>query len=341
MDRPDDPNLGLGVLDATEDAPAAKPPRKKMRTWLLILTGLLTVILVAGGFYIIRALFALTDIQRDSGLMPDYTGRPPAPVIADPPTNFVLMGSDTRGGERGRSDVLILAHLTSARDKVYLISFPRDLYVEIPGHGKNKINAAYSFGGPALTVRTLENLLEVRMDHTAIIDFEGFVGLTNEVGGVTVFNVTESTAHGYTWPRGEVTIQGDEALAYVRQRYDLPGGDLGRAERQRAVVKALVLKLANPRTLANPVTFNNVASQIGRYFTVDDELTVQRMWDLATTTSLRRGSDLESLQAPISGFGTSPAGGAIDIVDKKRMAALADALANDGMDTYVETYGTE
>lgn len=340
MDQHGDREVGLGVFDDADPAEEVTRPRKKMRLWLLLLVSLLSVILVATGFYVIRGLLALTDIKRDSALTPQYDGRPVAPIAEDAPIHVVLMGSDTRGGERGRSDVLMVAHVNSARDKVYLVSFPRDLYVEIPGHGKNKINAAYSFGGAALAVRTLENLLGVRMDHTAVIDFDGFIGLTNEVGGVTVFNRVDSTnGAGIHFPRGDITLQGEELLAYVRERYDLPGGDLDRAERQRMVVKALVLKLIRPETLANPVTFNAVASEIGQYFTVDEQLTNARLWDLATSSQIRRGSDVVPLQAPISGFGTSPAGGAIDIVDKKRMAALADALQNDTMDEYFETYG--
>ena len=121
------------------------------------------------------------------------------------------------------------------RDKVHIVSFPRDMWVDVPGRGFAKINAAYAYGGEALATRTLESLVGVRMDHAAKIDFEGFTGLTTELGGVTVDNKIASETQGYAWPKGEVTIQGEEALVYVRQRYGMPNGDLDRAERQRAV----------------------------------------------------------------------------------------------------------
>ena len=84
----------------------------------------------------------------------------------------------------------MVVHLNQKHDQAYIISFPRDMYVTIPGHGKNKINAAYEIGGPALVVRTLESLTGSRMDHVAMIDFEGFVSLTEDLDGVTVNNRT-------------------------------------------------------------------------------------------------------------------------------------------------------
>ena len=126
--------------------------------------------------------------------------------------------------------------------KAYIISFPRDMYVNIPGYGKNKINAAFAFGGAPLAVRTLENLTGVRMDHVVLIDFEGFIRLTEDLHGVTVTNKTAFSSHGFDYPKGKITIAGEEALWFVRERHQLPGGDLDRAENQRNVIKAIVQK---------------------------------------------------------------------------------------------------
>ena len=90
----------------------------------------------------------------------------------------MLLGSDSRDPDNeanGRSDSIMVVHLNTKRTKAYIISFPRDMYVNIPGHGKNKINAAFAFGGAPLTVRTLESLSDVRMDHVVLVDFEGFI----------------------------------------------------------------------------------------------------------------------------------------------------------------------
>ena len=197
------------------------------RSWrraLIALAIVVSVLLTASGFYAVSGFTALNDIRRDDTLMP--SGAPTSTATGPAPLNFVLMGSDTLGGERGRSDTLMLAHLNAERNKIYLISFPRDMYVTIPGHGEHKINAAYSYGGSALAIETLESLLDLRMDHAVKVEFDGFIRLTEHLGGVTVFNPHASVQAPYTFPRGEISIKGDEALAYVRERYSLPDGDL-------------------------------------------------------------------------------------------------------------------
>lgn len=322
---------------------AGKGPRRAakrpIRKWLMVLVGLLVLMLAGVGYYVGQAIFALSRIQRDDTLNPTYTGRPVDPgEQTGTPVNLVLMGSDSRGSDRGRSDTLIVAHLSGDRRKVYLISFPRDMYVEIPGHGKNKINAAYAFGGVPLTVQTLEQLLGVRMSHQVLTDFEGFIGLTDKIGGVTIFNDTATVSNGFTFPRGEITISGAEALAYVRERHQLAGGDLDRAARQRQVVRAIAAKLMKPSVMANPVTFAQVAADIGGYFTVDSGFTVPTMFALATQMKLSGSQDIISMQAPISGFGTTKAGASIDIVNFTQLAEMADAMKNDQMAAYFAKY---
>lgn len=313
----------------------------RMRRALIVLAAVTSLILIVAGVYTVKSLEALNDIKRDDTLMP--SGSRPPTVAASKPINFVLMGSDSRDDQRGRSDSLMIVHLNGARDKVYLISFPRDMYVEIPAHGENKINAAYALGGLPLTIETLESLLNVRMQHAVVVDFDGFLGLTEMLGGVTVFNqypFTSSAEGGpFEFPRGNVTIEGNEALAYVRDRYGLASGDLGRAERQRAVVKAVVLKLLRPEVIGNPVTFSRASSRLGKLFTVDSGLTNEVVWQLALDLKARKSGDMVSLQAPILGYATSSNGGAIDVVDHLQLADLATALRDDTMDVYNARYG--
>ncbi|MCE1175145.1 MAG: LCP family protein [Propionibacteriales bacterium] len=337
--------IGLDFLDDAEPAVLSTTERKRRRTWLrrslVILTVVLGLVAVTAGFYLVVGLQALQSLKREPGLLPTDDGYQSAPVNITGPLNFVLMGSDSRGSDRGRSDSLMVAHLNTARDKVYLITLPRDLYVEIPGHGKNKINAAYSFGGPALTVKTVQNLLSTRMDHTVVIDFEGFIGLTTDVGGVTVFNETDSTNLGFHFPRGNITISGEQALAYVRERYDLPGGDLDRAARQRNVVKALILKLLKPEVIGNPATFNAVATKLGAYVTADDKLTNELIWTTATSLNIRAGDDIRQIQAPLSGFASIDGVGSVDLVDTPKMTELAQAVAGDSLGGYWQQYGED
>lgn len=331
------------VSDVTGVA-KGRAPRRRRSGWRIVLTavGVVVALVVSvTGFYVWRLWNTASDVQRTTSLLPttDDPERPPVTAAAPGSLNYVLMGSDSRGeGDRGRSDVLMLAHVPPARDKVFIVSFPRDMWVTIPGRGQAKINAAYAYGGDALASRTLESLVGVRMDHAAKIDFEGFVGLTTQLGGVTVTNKVASSARGYTWPKGTITIQGEEALAYVRQRYDMPNGDLDRAERQRAVVRGILQRMLSTDVLANPVAFNAVAGQFGKFVTVDAGLTNDVIFATATSLRLGSGSDIVQLQAPISGFGRSADGQSIDVVNEAQLAEMAAAIQGGTMAAYAEKY---
>lgn len=329
----------------------ANPPmnstrRRRLVGPVLAAVGILTTLaLVVAGFTVARVWFAVGDINRSDTLLPSTTApRPDEQAAAPGSFNYVLMGSDSRGsGDRGRSDVLMLAHVPPTHDRVYLISFPRDMWVNIPGHGMNKINAAYAFGGEALAAQTLETIVGVRMDHAVKIDFEGFIGLTEALGGVTVDNRVASVGSGddgvrYEWPQGEITLSGPEALAYVRQRYELPGGDLDRDERQRAVVKAIIKAMMSRDLLASPTRFNDMMGQVGRYVTVDSGLTNEVLFATAAQMRLRSTSDIELLQAPIKGFATSSTGGAIDLVNESQTAEMARAIQDGTMADYATRY---
>ena len=240
-------------------------------------------------------------------------------------------------GGASRSDALMVMHLAGDRRSAYLISFPRDLWVPIPGHGHNKINAAYAFGGSALTIRTLEELLGVRMDHVAEVDFAGFVALADEVGGVRVYNTHPSRSGGYAFPAGYITLNGEQALAYVRDRKGLPRGDLDRAERQRSVVIAILAKGLSGDTISNPRRFIAFTAGVAQHIRVDPELTPKVL--RRTALSLRlTPADIASVQAPVARFGRSPGGASIDVVDKAKMAELAAALQNDTMPDYLQRY---
>lgn len=311
--------------------------RGKRRKPLLVGLSILLVVVIAGlaiaGFYLNRVNRALDDVNR-ADTLPSYQGQP-VPPASPAGTNFLLMGSDDRSdGGGGRSDTLMLLHLNAAHDKAYLVSFPRDMWVDIPDHGKAKINAAYAFGGPQLTARTVEQLVGARMDHSAEVDFAGFIGLTDVLGGVEVNNRTES----YHYPKGTITIQGDEALMYVRERKDLPNGDLDRAERQRDVMKAIVAKAMSPEVVGNPITFGRLVTDASKHMTVDQGLSSGMIRDLATDSKIRSADQVISMQAPITGFGTSPNGQSIDVVDEPKLAELSTAIKEDKLDAYHAKY---
>jgi polyisoprenyl-teichoic acid--peptidoglycan teichoic acid transferase len=306
------------------------------------------VALGAGTVYVINIDRTLTsnlnrapgvDLPSDEPSAPPGEARPTKEPQETGTLNYVLLGSDTRDpdGGGGRSDTIMIVHLNAKRNQAHIISFPRDMYVTIPGHGRNKINAAYAFGGVPLTIRTLEKLTGVRMDHVALADFDGFIELTNDLNGVTVTNRNAFSTHGHHFPAGEITIRGEQALWYVRERKALPRGDLDRAENQRNVIQAIVAKGLSARVISNPERFTRFIGNVAKHLTVDNSLTDDEI--RRTALSLRlQVEDVGSLQAPISGFGTTSDGQSIDIVDTARMAELGKALKTDTLDSYVKKY---
>ena len=323
----------------------ATEPTKRRRLLPKILIGvsvLLVAVIGAGLLYAATIDRSVTrNINRGVELPTDPSSvRPPKEAQETGTLNYVLLGSDSRdpGNEgNGRSDTMMLVHLDAKRTKAYIVSFPRDMYVNIPGYGKNKINAAFAFGGAPLAVRTLENLTGVRMDHVVLIDFDGFIRLTEDLHGVTVTNKTAFTSHGFDYPKGKITVAGEEALWFVRERHQLPGGDLDRAENQRNVIKAIVQKGLSAKVISDPVTFTTFIGNVAKHLTVDNELSNGEI--RRTALSLRLSAkDIELLQAPISGFGTSPDGQSIDVVDTAKLAELSTALKKDKLSEYLKKY---
>jgi polyisoprenyl-teichoic acid--peptidoglycan teichoic acid transferase len=324
-----------------DDAPA--PNRRRLLPKILIgVAVLLVVAMGAGLLYAATIDRSLTkNLNRGVELPTDESSLRPSKEAAETGTlNYVLLGSDSRDPENegnGRSDTILVVHLNAKRDKAYIISFPRDMWVNVPGYGRNKINAAFAFGGAPLAVRTLEDLTSVRMDHVVLIDFEGFIRLTEDLGGVTVLNKNAFSAGGFDYPKGKITIAGEEALWFVRERKLLPGGDLDRAENQRTVIKAIVQKGLSPQVISDPARFTRFVGNVAKHLTVDNDLSDAEI--RRTALSLRlTGKDIQLLQAPISGFDTTGDGQSIDVVDTAKMAELARAMKKDQLSEYVTKY---
>jgi LCP family protein required for cell wall assembly len=299
---------------------------------------------------------ALLPTLTPSGTSPgeDPSTKDPSPEdpwAKDPLTsgglNMLLVGSDGKTSvANGRSDVIILMHISSDLDKIYLVHFPRDMYVDIPGHGKDKINAAYAYGGSPLLVRALQNLVGISFDHMAVVGFEGFKAMTDAVGGVDVYAEEASIDEVYVSEDntrreynavhvGMNHLDGKAALGFVRERYQLSQGDISRGRRQQAFVKALMLKALSKETLTNPVRFASLVKAVARNLTVDNAFSVAEIYSQALAMKDLRGDDIVFITAPIAGFGRSPQGASIDIVDEARMAQLSTALRTDDMGSFV------
>ena len=183
-------------------------------------------------------------------------------LTADGVTNILLIGNDSRlNGEDGRSDAMILVSISKTSGKILMTSILRDVYVEIPGYGSNRLNAAYAFGGPELLMETIQHNFDIPVSRYILVNFEAFAGVVDAVGGVDIELTVEEigwvnaylneynelTGHefGYNYltqtEPGVIHLNGPQALAYSRNRY--VGTDFGRTERQRKVMEEIIKKL--------------------------------------------------------------------------------------------------
>ncbi|WP_288833167.1 LCP family protein [uncultured Corynebacterium sp.] len=228
-------------------------------------------------------------------------------------TNWLLVGSDSRqglseedaarlgtGGDIGstRTDTIMLLHLPLS-GQATLVSIPRDSYVEIPGYGSDKINAAFSYGGPKLLAATVEQATGLRVDRYAEIGMGGLAGVVDAVGGVDV-----CVAEPIDDPLANINLQpgcqeldGPTALGYVRTRATAQG-DLDRVARQREFLGALTEKATSPWVLLNPFRFIPLALSIPTMFTVN---TGDHVWNLARIALAMRGG-LATETVPVGGF---------------------------------------
>lgn len=156
------------------------------------------------------------------------------------PISLLLLGIDAEEGTTGRSDTMIVMTINPELESIKMVSIPRDSRVEIEGRGQDKINHAYAFGGAELAMDTVENFMDVPIDYYATVNMESFIDTVDMVGGVTVNNGLSFEYGGFTFPEGEIELSGEEALAFVRMRYEDPQGDAGRNERQRQVIDAVI-----------------------------------------------------------------------------------------------------
>jgi LCP family protein required for cell wall assembly len=282
--RPTPPVRGGGGSDrfggsgrGSATPPPAAPRRRTTGRWLrrVAIALLLILALIIGLVFFFYSRVGKVDALQD------YAGRP----AATPGQDWLLIGSDSRAGltkkqvrqlhvghaEGQRTDTIILLHKPSSGPST-LVSLPRDSYVPIPGHGHNKLNAAYAFGGAPLLVQTVERVTGIRIDHYAEIGFGGFVGMTDAVGGVKLCpsrNIRDKLA-GLHVKKGCQTMDGRTALAYVRARHFDPKGDLGRVQRQQAFLGAVFAKAGSPTTLLNPFRVVKLGNAATTALTVDN-----------------------------------------------------------------------
>ena len=245
-----------------------------------------------------------------------------------------LEDAASEGVSGQRSDVMMLVHVSDDNESVYITSFPRDLYVDIPGHGKDRINAALAFGGVGLAVTTVENYVGVPIDHVALIDFDGIEGLVDTLGGVDVQVPLSFSAGGHQFTEGVQTMNGEQALTFVRQRKQFADGDFQRNRNQQAVLKGIADKLISSETLSDPRKLADTIDSISPFLTTDDGLSASAMIELGLSMRSVRGGDLHFLSVPHAGPTTTSGGASVVATDEDAMDVLREALRADDMGTY-------
>jgi len=309
-------SAGLGPMS---DSPRHRDevPRHRVIRTIVISVTLVLLIVLTGGFIAYRHLEGnITALNVDQALGKDR----PAEIVDDnvphKPLNILLLGSDTRQGQSGHiggdtpglSDTTILLHVSADRKLAYGVSLPRDAMVERPectrkdGQGADPgglsmFNAAYAVGGPACTIKTVESLTNIRINHFAVVDFNGFRSMVDALGGVPVcvpYAVHDTTGH-IDLPAGSYEVKGDQALNYVRVRHVISNnGDIGRMKRQQAFLASMAHKAISAGTLVNPVRLYKFLNAATNSLTTDPSLASLK--DLAGLAKSVKGVGLDHIQ---------------------------------------------
>lgn len=257
-----------------------KSQNKRSRKWLKV-TGIIFLLLcVAVGAYSYTVYKSLkhavvTMHQPVKRIQPEKREQPVALEKSDP-FSVLILGVDERKGDKGRSDTIIVLAVNPNNNSVKMISIPRDTRTEIIGKGKeDKINHAYAFGDVPMSMATFENFLDIPIDYYMKINMEGFKDIVDAVGGVTVQNNFEFDQDGIHFTKGELTLNGEQALVFSRMRHEDPRGDFGRQSRQREIIKAIINEGASVSSLTN---FSNIFAALGK--NIKTNLTSDQMVDI-------------------------------------------------------------
>jgi LCP family protein required for cell wall assembly len=282
-----------------EPRPAGRAHKHRVLKTVSICVALVLVVVATGGFFLYQHLnknitsIAMSPKMLGSDRPSELPKKPGAP---NKPLNILLLGSDTRKGQTGHiggdtpglSDTTILLHVAANRKLAYGVSLPRDAMVQRPtcqrkdGKGQDpgglsQFNDAYAVGGPLCTVKTVERLANVRINHFVVIDFNGFRKVVDALGGVEVcvpHEVNDTTGHIHL-PGGTYDVKGQRALDYVRVRHDIgtvENGDIGRMKRQQTFLASMAHKVVSGGTLFNPVRLYRFLDATTKSLTTDSGL---------------------------------------------------------------------
>lgn len=329
---------------------AARRKKKRVRAIVLSTMAVLLVAMLGAGYYLFNLQHAFNSKTNTVAL--NFTQeQEDARPVKDPDDgsmNILLVGVDHAddnsdqsaaldGAVSQRSDSMMLVHIPEDRSQIYIMSTVRDMYVDIPGYGKNKLNAAVSFGGIPLLVQTMEGLFDTKVDHVAMIDFDGFKELSTALGGVTVQNDIPFTAHDtdYFYPEGEITLEGDRALRFVRERKSFSNGDYQRVANQRKFIAAAASQMLSTETLTNPVKLYDIVDKVSPYLTFDSGFDAATLVGLGMQLKKVDTNNLAMFTMPTAGSSTSADGQSIELPSEQAILQIREALKSDTMNEYL------
>jgi len=202
------------------------------------------------------------------------------------PFSVLVLGVDERADDAGRSDTMVVLAVNPELNSTKMVSIPRDTYTDIIGKDiKDKINHAYAFGGIEMAMDSVENLLDIPIDYVVQVNMDSFKEIVDAVGGITVNNTLDFKVGNYNFPKGEVSLDGEEALAFVRMRYEDPRGDFGRQDRQKQVIQAVLREGASVNSLLNYKSiFGAIGNNVRTNMTFDEMVSVQSNYKAAAKT---------------------------------------------------------
>ncbi|GEK59112.1 hypothetical protein CHL76_11505 [Marinococcus halophilus] len=259
--------------------------RKKALVWKTAAVVALLFLLLAGGAsaYFLQQLNSVSaDTEEELQRGEKSNLRDQAVDPAEDSFSVLFLGVDDReeGSMSGRSDAMVVGTFNKDSKKVKLVSIPRDSLVNIEGHGEDKIAHAHAYGGTDLAVKTVEDTLNIPVDYYVKSDFAAFTDIINDLNGVDVNVPFDFTEEGTTFEEGPATLNGEEALKYVRMRKQDPRGDLGRGERQQEVLESLISKAGSIESIDNyNDVFDSVSENVSTNLTFGNMIALQQYAD--------------------------------------------------------------
>lgn len=258
--------------------------------------------------------------------------------------NVLVLGSDSRSNDLvkdSRTDVICLVQLTPERTHLNLVSVPRDTLVTLPNGGRGKVNEGFVQNGPKGMADTVSRLLGgITVHYTLVTGFSNFISISEQLGGFTVQNRIASNTAGPKYPVGPITMSGNIALAYVRERYGLPNGDLDRTERARAALTGLMLRIGT-LIRENDLKFaDKVLPGLWEKILPGGGVSMDHALGLFKTVKNLTAESVSSTMVPIAAF-DSYNGGSVDVVNQGKLNELIAALKAGDLSGYVAKYGMD